>query len=537
MPWSETEALRRIEKHLSSAPETAVTVSSFSEFMRDRRTLVETAKAMGSTTTEAVWYVASNRAVTTHGAHVYANLLAYNDRLTEAGRETEASHERALQLLNLHYGACDELLRAFDIQRVDFHGSRLHAVVLTPEGPENEFERIERAIAFAAAFREMVTRTGARYGADFETSVRIGIDSGPAIAVNSGRRSEPEPLFIGSPANHAAKLAAGEDPGIFMSPRVQAVRGQVSFQGAASRLVEAAEQQALRARYNIRIGGAPSRLDEAFQKFVDSRDAITKSAGPSGPASFSFHYRQPPLRTIDFQDHPPSNAIRQALVSVFADIDGFTAYVDNAIATGTVARAVANLHVLRSEMAAVLQDDFDGRKIRFIGDCLHGVVGVGDRRETNERESVRAAVLTAAAIRSSFELCKRRLQGVSDLGIAIGLELGPTPLCRVGLPGGSSVRCSSSKATCVSEDEQSSCTGIQTAIGERAYRAASGAVQNVFGVARKASNLTYPAALALIDGVAAKPTPMAVSAIAAAVSAAPVSAKPIYQPMRAHCRI
>src|SRR3954468_24366039 len=89
----------------------------------------------------------------------------------------------------------------------------------------------------------------------------------------------------------------------------------------------------------------------------------------------------------------PSNSIRMPVVSTFADLSGFTAYVDRCIATGRVQEMTANLHVIRGELAPCARDDFGARKIRFIGDCLHGLIAEGDRTETDKPASVEAGVL------------------------------------------------------------------------------------------------------------------------------------------------
>ena len=191
-----------------------------------------------------------------------------------------------------------------------------------------------------------------------------------------------------------------------------------------------------------------------------------------------------------------------AVASVFADIAGYTHYVDEAIRTGRVAQAVANLYILRAEMADVLQKDFGGRKVRYVGDCLHGLIAEGDGRDTNERDTVRQAVLAAGGIRSSFELCLKLLPGLGGLeGVAIGIELGQTPICRIGLVGEASVRCSASKATCVSEAVQQTCSGHETAIGDRAFSAGDARVRHLFGNAHRVPGLTYEAAAAQLSGV------------------------------------
>ena len=504
MTWSQQAALARIEQHRKSVPETAITVEDYTAFVDTRLRSIELAKSLGQTS-EPIWRIGRNRAVTTHGVHVYANLVDFNDTLLDSGKETEASHERAMQFLHLHYGACDALIAAFDIQRVDFHGGRLHAVVLSPAGAAGEATRIEKALAFSAALIQMVARASERYGSEFRTGVRIGIDSGPAVAINSGSRGEPDPLFIGSPANHAAHLACGDEPGVFVSARAERARSLgAAFASEPVRMRDDVVTAALDRSVEVRgtfLGGR-NRLEEAFSRFVDDRDALKAASGGLRPASFVFHYRQPPLRTIDFADHPPSRSIRMPVVSVFADLAGYTAYVDQAIQTGKVAEAVANLYIIRSELTDVLQKDFDGRKVRYIGDCLHGLIAEGDARSTDEKRSVKAAVLAASGIRSSFNLCRQILPGLAGLeGIAIGLELGWTPLCRIGLTGEASVRCSTSKATCLSESLQGDCNGRQTALGDRAFREADAKVRYLFGPLQRVDNLDHVTAVAQLDGV------------------------------------
>lgn len=505
MSWSLQTALARIQKHQQSVPQADITVENFTDFLAGRRRMAEAAHRLGATP-EPIWRVGRNRAVTTHGAHVYANLMDFNDALIEAGRETEASHERALQLLHLHYGACDALIEAFDVQRVDFHGHRLHAVVLTPVGPEREAERIAKALAFSAALIQMVDQAGRRYGDDLRTRVRVGVDTGAAVAINSGTRGEPDPLFVGSPANHAAHLADGDEPGVYVSERIERARrmGQPYASAGTYRLRDDVVASAFQGSIDVHGAerGGVSRFDRAFAQFVADRDAMKAATGGLRPASFTFHYRAPPLRTLDFADHPPSRAVRMPVVSVFADIAGYTRYVDEAIRTGRVAEAVSNLYILRAEMADVLQKDFGGRKVRFIGDCLHGLIAEGDARQTHSRDSVRQAVLAAGGIRSSFELCLKLLPGLGNLeGVAIGIELGQTPICRIGLVGDASVRCSASKATCLSEAIQQDCTGNETAIGDRAFAEGDARVRHLFGDTRCIPGLTYEAAEAQLVGV------------------------------------
>lgn len=524
MNWDEERSRRRIRHFVETVPKGEIIVEDFVEFAKRRRTAKAEAGLETLSERDALMHIPRNRAISTHGVHIYANLMRFNDVLVDAGRETEASHRRALEFLHAHYAACDALVAEFDLQRVDFHGSRLHAVVLTPEGRENEPERIRKGLAFAAAFQELVEKLGSEYR-EFETPVRIGLDSGPAVAIDGGKSGEHEPLFVGSPANHAAKLAVGDQPGLFVSERLTRARepGAGFHQGPRPFAADAALEV-----LNEYVGRPIFETGTGLDVALTATRRLIAEHKESAAAAFSFHYHAPPLKTIEFVKLPPSKAVRMPVASIFADVDGFTDYIDRAIARGRIAEAVANLHVIRAEIAAVVRDDFAGRKVRFIGDCVHAVIADGSATAVNAVDTVRLAVMTAGGIRSSFNLCRRMLAGIDELGIAIGIDFGETPICRLGLRGEGSVRAATSRATCVSEAEQQRCDGSETAVGERALAAGPAVARQVFGSDRKVRHLDFANAGMLMGTMAAP--------LAAPRAAEPMRAHEPERTMRAHAR-
>ena len=218
------------------------------------------------------------------------------------------------------------------------------------------------------------------------------------------------------------------------------------------------------------------------------------------PADFQFHQHTPPLRSIDYAALSPGRSIRMPLAAIFADLDGYTAYIDRGMAEGGLDEAVRLLHVLRSEMNAVVQSDFDGRKVRFIGDCILAIIADGDGRTVDIRETVRQAALCAGALRSSFDLCGEIMPETRKLGLAIGFETGETPVSRIGIRGDRAVRVASSLAVRASEQCQRECDGTQTKIGRHAHENADAAVRALFGAGRTASNLDYDDVATGIDG-------------------------------------
>lgn len=218
------------------------------------------------------------------------------------------------------------------------------------------------------------------------------------------------------------------------------------------------------------------------------------AVNPIGTFGFSGH--TPPFRDLDFESLSVKNSRRQSAATIYADIDGFTNFVAANIHTELGAKAVVRaLHVLRSELDAVLYEDFSGRKVRFIGDCIHGLLGEGTAQTTDAEKTINTMMLCAGGMRSSFELAVQRLgaQGmlVGTLGLQIGFEFGPMTATRLGIKG-ELVRCSVSRGVLTAEKVQSRCRGNETAIGPVALSHANAAVKGIFAKSPRRAGLTYP---------------------------------------------
>lgn len=484
MSWNKQTSLQRIRHFMATSPKTAINLRTFDQsFLEGRRKIIHERMAFDGRREPLIADVSENSAILVEGVHVYIQMLDFSAAMIERDRETEASHRRVLTMLHLNYAACDQVADQYEAQRVDFHGSRMHAVIVSPPGPENAADRAERALAFADAAKRAIDEVGrTTEGGRYSTRIRIGVDSGPAVAINSGSANEREPLFLGRPANYAAKLAEGEQEGIFISNRVRKDLGLQAALGADELLTERSVRTSLSESVGLagRLSLQSRRMDEAAIATAADAARIHFSLEMGTAATFAFHRHTPPLTTVDFSLLMPSKSIRMGLVSIFGDIDGFTKYVDWCIASGQIPQMVSNLHVIRSELAASLSEDFEGRKVRFIGDCIHGVLACGTAFETDGPESVTEAVEAVSGMRSSFELCQSELGGIDNLGIAFGLEFGETPITRIGIRGDRSVRCSVSRAVSRSEDLQKRCNGQQTAIGPSALSLAPAAIRRLF---------------------------------------------------------
>lgn len=469
--------------------------------------------------------IPKNKAYRMDAVHLYANIINLAEILENTDVEETTCHKRTLRFLNQHYRAVDRILTACEAVQVDFNGPRLHAVVAKPYNTEDAAEktRIQRSVAIAQLIIDVLHETGDDDEQIPNAKVAVGIDSGKALAVNNGRRGGREPLFLGRPANHAAKHSRSSTPGIYLTAEARAALG-ISVVDNSRTTPLTAEQ--------VRACQEAARLEVTKDDIVsDWREDMKKN--PIGTFEFSGH--TPPMRTLDFEVLTPGNSRRQDLISIYADIDGFTNFVSNNIESDPQ-NVVRVLHVIRSELDAALSSDFEGRRVRFIGDCIHGLICEGTAQTTDEHATASEAVLCAGALRSGFDLALERLEqnghSTDQLGLAIGFEYGPAAMTRLGIQG-RRVRTVIGRSVLCAEDEQARCNGVQTAIGSKAHAVAPASVKAVFANSRRADNLDYAEAVARLAEAGDK------TAKAARATkykdAAPGVVAYMNEPVRPHC--
>lgn len=468
---------------------------------------VENVTVVDYTRTTSLQSIPTNKAYRLHGVHLYVDIVNFEDMLWSTETEGETSHKRALRFLNLHYRAVHRILADADAIRVDFHNQRLHAVIAKPYGEDAAGDRVDRAVAIAKLISDVLAETGDDDEKIPNAKVRIGVDTGKALAVNNGRNGYREPLFLGRPANIAAKLASNNKAvGIYLSNEArEAIELDTVDVPAKTKLTD---NEIAQCEENADLGLSKDSIVKEWRK--------DNEKNPIG--AFSFSRTTPPLKNLDINNLTPGNSRRMEMVSVYADVDNFTAYVDAHI-DDEPEDVVRCLHVIRAELDRVLTSDFSGRRIRFIGDCVHGHILEGTAHTTDANATISTAVLCAGGLRSSFDLSLERLQdnGVDtdNLGLAIGFDFGPGSITRLGMQG-SRIRCSTGRSVLLSEAEQKRCDGTQTAIGQSAYDAGPASVRKLFGTTRRISKLSYDVAL---DALAAEDDETAKAARAAQYAA------------------
>ena len=464
--WNHDRAVDHISKRIDDVEEVTI-----KEYVRDM----------------SLENIQTNQAYKVDGVHLYVDILNMSEILGTTKTEGVVSHQRTLRFLNQHVRAVSRLLAETDVKLVDFHNQRLHALVTKPYNSEDgaELAKVQQAVAVGQLMIDVLHETGDDDQQIPNAVVRVGMDTGVALAVNNGRGGYREPLFLGEPANHAAKHAAGDAPGIYLT-------------GAARRVLalpEVAEtKETCLTTTQIAACQEAADLNVTRESIVEEWSADL-SENPIG--DFTFSRQTPPLRDMDIESLTPANSKRQDAVSVYADIDGFTAFVAKHIQSDPE-NVVRALHVIRAELERVVTADFGGRRIRFIGDCVHALLCEGTAQTTDAAETVRTSVLCAAGLRSSFDEAlvqlNRRGTATSGLGLSIGFEYGPMAVTRLGIHG-KRIRCAMGRGVLQSEEEQKRCDGTETGIGNSAFDNAADKVRGLFGKGRIRAKLNYVEAI------------------------------------------
>jgi class 3 adenylate cyclase len=398
-----------------------------------------------------------------NGVHGYFDIYNAKDLLGSTETEGERSHQRYLRYLHIFSRVVHQTVLAdTEVFKVDQQNERLHLLQFKPY--DDEAKRIAKMVSTMRALRTLLGRVDDLHSELEDARVCVGVETGIALAVNNGTRGDREPLFLGYPANHAAKLLR-ESPGIYLGTKARACLGE-GFEGDDSTKLTDAQLDTLDERAGLGLD-----IDAMVKRWKDELEKTPI-------ASVEFIRPTPPLSGLVINELTPKNSRRFDGVAFMADIDGFTKFVSKRIDDNkNENEAVQVLHVIRKELRDVLNDR-GGRKVRYLGDCLQGATLEGERT-TDEAKTVEVSMDIVAEMRSSFALVHGELPTSKDLGLAIGAEFGPLSITRIGVKTDRD-RCIAGRALLEAEQLQEDCTGVQSAFGPTFRKKGDAVAKKIF---------------------------------------------------------
>lgn len=355
------------------------------------------------------------------GTHLYAGVANFTALLRQA--DEEAVEDLLLKLHLFAREASRIIKNDFDGCKVHFQGPRAHALAYRPVG--DELAMTTKAVLTALALRHMA----ATFNEVFELTdtaawkLEAGLDHGTVLATRNGATGDRELLFLGSPANHAAKII-GSAGSIRLTGTVkELLPSRLDDHVAATTVDEVWYVKAMPAATVSEMAadfGWTWSLDATRTRLQDAADTY-----PPGTVKVSDVRDKIDKGTLGI-----SNTKRVSGVSMFADVDGFTGYIDGLTDDDELVEAAKAFHVLRGGMRDSAVQDFDALRIQYQGDRMQALAyrPVGD----DAAAALEAVTLAAALTTLADEVVPAVVEPDAARRLAIGLALGEVLMSSIG---------------------------------------------------------------------------------------------------------
>lgn len=405
MNWNYQRSDERIQKHLEGLGE------------------IEVAKLKKEADLEQLLSETTCRDI--YGAHVYVQVSNFSCLASVSlSLQDDDRYKRLIQSVHIYQRTVTRLVEGFGGVLVHFQGSKLHALFYRPI--DDEACLAARAILLQLALKDLVTTIfNPAFPSSEDFSLAGGADLGSAIGTMDGINGDRELLFLGAPANHAAKI-------ISSAHRLRLTR-QVydALPDDLRPLCLPTDNDS----YQLRsvAGEALDRLLTAYglpwnRSLIALAIEDEKKRFPLERITYSS--AETP---IDLDSLSIMNNKRALAASIFADVSGFTRYIDAARSDEEKRAALRVFHAIRKETARVIAGDFDGLRIQYQGDRIQGLFHLPQDQEAAIAKKV---VEAAVGLQSSMEhTLKTHLPEAKELRLAIGVDLGTTLVSKLGARG------------------------------------------------------------------------------------------------------
>lgn len=456
MSWKYDESKKRIQKHVDNMGEIEI-----KKLVRE----ADLNNLLSETCCREIY-----------GAHVYFIVCNFAKMATEDASD-ENEYKRLIQAIHIYQREVKRIVEhddKFDGLQVHFQGPKLHALFYRPI---DNSEKISIKAFFLQLvlkdFIENVFNPAFEFYEDFEFAG--GTDIGNAIGTRNGSKNDRELLFLGAPANYAAKIINKS--------------GQLRLTKALyDALPEKLQDYCLNISddvYQIK-NISQETLDELLEEYglswdreaSEKRIKDDKKRYPLVDIKYSSA-----KELIDIDELGITNNKRVDSSSIFGDVTGFTSYIDSAETEDKQREALRVLHAIRKEMATVVKKDFEGIRVQFQGDRVQGLYHLpkGDESKICE-EAVDAAV----GLQSSMEkTIKEVLPESSHLKLAVGVDIDITLVSKLGSHAHRDRICIGKAVEAAAKYEEK-CSGGQIGISTRVYNALPDRLSKHFSYSKSA---------------------------------------------------
>jgi class 3 adenylate cyclase len=368
------------------------------------------------------------------GVHLYVDVPNFHSAVDDAGNDKQKQRKlvRAASVLRKVQGDLLEQDGIGDIQR---QSVRLHGLAYKPydvdEGSKAA-DRAEVAVVHAIMHNSYVLDVFNKVFEDVRNfGSAVGLASGTSYIANVGKHGKRELISFGTCANVAAKALGGRDTITITEIMYGELPDCLKEHFQKSSVVSGV--QTFRA-VALRWGRHPELAEELGVGWDEEKWRKTTEEYRDGLSLDRIEISDASVLT-DLHALTERNCKRTAAVALYADLDGFTRYVQEAESDEKVVSLIRQFHMIRAEFHSVVGSDYEGLVLQHRGDCILGILHLpcGD-----EEHAVRCreALEIAIGLQSSMEhVLNEHLKDRKDIHVAVGLDVGEAFVTRLGKKG------------------------------------------------------------------------------------------------------
>ncbi len=392
-----------------------------------------------------------------YGSHVYVQVSNFA-RLASNGSYVEDDYKRLIQGMHIYERAVTRIVEGLGGVLVHFQGPKLHALFYRPIDDGEQLA--VRAVFLQLVLKDFVkTIFNPAFSDCDDFTIAGGTDLGNAIGTMDGINGDRELLFVGAPANHAAKIISTANrlrltPSIYdaLPDDLRAMCFQTDDGPYQMLSISSDDLDAL-----LKAHGLTWNRDVSAKHVEEDKERFPL---------VDIAYSSAEVR-IEVDDLSILNNKRVLGASIFADVSGFTRYIDAATSDEEKQSALKVFHAIRKETARVLTGDFNGVRIQYQGDRIQGLFHLPqDDEEAIAQKVVEAAVGLQSSMELTLKVC---LPEAKDLRLAIGIDMGTTLVSKLGARGQRDRICLGEEVECAALLEERSGGGqiaVSTAVFE-----------------------------------------------------------------------
>lgn len=368
------------------------------------------------------------------GVHLYVDVPNFHMAVGDAGNDKQKQRKlvRASSVLRRIQGS---LMNDDDIGDIQRQTVRVHGLVFKPYNSKNKSKdsnRAKQAVIHAITQNTYVLDVFNSVFNDVRNfSSAVGLASGTSYICNIGKTGKRELISLGTCANLAAKIIGSRDSITIISEMYDLLPECLQDKFLKDQKVSGVQTyRATGVRWS-RDTDLAEKLDvvwdeEKWRKETEKhRDKLPLSTITISEAT----------TLINVSKLTEHNCKRTEAVTFYADLDGFTKYVQEAETNDKIIDLIRQFHMIRAEFHSVIDSDYKGLPLQHRGDCILGIMHLPSGNEQRKGRCKDAVDMAIGLQSSMMHVLNEYLTDFKDIHVAIGMDVGKVIISRLGKQG------------------------------------------------------------------------------------------------------